>query len=252
MYYGHSQAVKDLTFNSTGKQFLSCSFDKKVNLWNTETGEILKTLKVDAIPTVVKFVPGNDNEFLVGLMNSNIEHYDLSDLEKPLQTYDHHVGCINALCIIDNGTKFLSTSDDKCIRIWNWKINIPVKTITHPTQYAISSAIVIPPLEDYIALQNMNNAIQFIDGKTNYKLKKKKFINDNVTGHKVDIDVSPDGKIVTAGDSKGFILFWDFKSGRLVRRLKVSDRLISSVKYHPQEPSKVASGGMDGKIYYCD
>lgn len=251
-YYGHLQSVKDVHFNSTGHQFLSCSFDKRVHLWDTETGEILKTLIMGAIPTVVKFVPGKDNEILVGLMNSNIEHYDLNDLGKPLQTYDHHVGCINALCMIDEGTKFLSTSDDKCIRIWNWGINIPVKTITHPTQYAISSAVAIPPSQDYIALQNMNNSIQFIDGKTNYKFKSKKFRNDNVTGHKVEIDVSPDGKIVTAGDSKGFILFWDFKSGKLVTKLNVSDRLINTVKYHPQEPSKVAAGGMNGKIYYCD
>ncbi|EGV61348.1 WD40 repeat-like protein [Yamadazyma tenuis ATCC 10573] len=252
-YYGHSQAVKDIAFNLSGDKFLSCSFDKKVILWDTETGTILKTIKVQAVPTVLKFNPNNDNEFLVGLMNSNIEHYDIEGTSHNLlQTYDHHVGSINALCVIQHGNKFLSSSDDKSIRIWSWGINIPVKTVTHPTQYAVSSALCVPPSEEYIALQNMNNAIQVIDGEGKFKFKKKVFKNENVTGYKIEIDISPDGKILVAGDSKGNILLWDWNSGKVVKKLNLSKRLISTVKFHPQEQSKVAAAGTDGAIYYCD
>lgn len=251
-YYGHSKSVKDIAFNSTGNMFLSCSFDKKVVVWDTESGRILHTLTLSSVPMTLIFKPDSDNEFLVGLMNSNIEHYAINETIDLIQTYDHHVSSINALCVVERGSKFLSASDDKSVRIWKWGINIPVKTITHPTQYAISSAIPIPPSESLIALQNMNNAIQVIEGEDKFRFKRKTFKNIHVTGYKIEIGVSPDGKILMAGDSKGQILFWDWSSGKLVRTLKVSKELISTVKFHPQEKSKVVAAGVDGKIFYCD
>ena len=39
-YAGHRQAVKDITFNNSGRQFLSASYDRYCKLWDTETGEV--------------------------------------------------------------------------------------------------------------------------------------------------------------------------------------------------------------------
>ena len=35
---GHSKAVRDISFNNTGTQFLSAAYDRYVKLWDTETG----------------------------------------------------------------------------------------------------------------------------------------------------------------------------------------------------------------------
>lgn len=35
---GHSKAVRDISFNNTGAQFLSAAYDRYVKLWDTETG----------------------------------------------------------------------------------------------------------------------------------------------------------------------------------------------------------------------
>lgn len=207
-----------------------------------------------AIPNVIKFNPNNENEFIVGLTNHKIEHYDLSvsNFEVPIQTYDHHLGAINSLTTIDNNNRFMSTSDDKTVRFWDWQINIPIKFISDPSQHSMPSAAIYPGGK-YIALQSMDNSIQVIQGHGKFKFNKNKwFDGHNVAGYGIDVEISPDGKIIMSGDSKGFGYFWDWKTCKLVNKLKVSDKPITCIKSHPQEASKVVMAGMNGHIYYCD
>lgn len=251
IFYGHTQAVKDVTFNSSGDQFLSCGYDKKVQLWNTETGDIIQTIRVKSIPNVVKFNPNNEKEFIVGLSNHDIEHYDLSrvDFDTPIQTYDHHLGAINSLTIIEDNKRFMSTADDKTVRFWDWQINIPVKFISDPSQHSIPKAVVYPG-GSFIALQSMDNSVHVIQGHGKYRFNNKKvFTGHNVAGNGIDLDISPDGKILVSGDSKGFVYFWDWKTCKVVKKLKVGDKVISCVKFHPQEVSKVVMAGIGGGIY---
>ena len=37
-FLGHSKAVRDISFNNSGTQFLSAAYDRYVKLWDTETG----------------------------------------------------------------------------------------------------------------------------------------------------------------------------------------------------------------------
>lgn len=251
-YYGHSQAVKDICFTSSGQKFISCGFDKRVIVWNTKTGSIEKSMVLEAIPNCLLLNPNNEHELLVALSNSKIHHFDLSSetYNDPIQTYDHHQSSVNFLMAVDSNKRFLSTSDDKSVRIWDWQINIPIKIISEPDLHSIPRGIV-SRFGDAIALQSMASSIDVVQGHGKFRTTAKKFRGHSVSGYAVDINISADGRVIMSGDSRGLAVFWDWNSGKLVKKLKVSTKVISCIEPHPQEPSTVVMAGLTGEIYIC-
>lgn len=250
-FNGHNQAIRDVIFNSAGDRFLSCSYDRWVILWDTESGEILHKVRVGAIPNVLLFNPNNMSEFLVGLSNRNIEHYEIQETMVLIQTYDHHLGAINSLTAIDGNRRFMSTADDKAVRFWDWHVNIPIKVISEPSQHLMPRAAVSPDGK-HIALQCMDNSVLVLQGHGKFRLNtKKRFSGHNVAGYGIGIEFSPDGKTLISGDSRGFVFFWDWKTSRMVTKMKVSPKVMSCVVAHPQEASMVAAAGISGEIYLC-
>lgn len=250
-YYGHTQAVKDVVFSADGLKFLSAGVDRKIILWSTESGEILHEVVVSAIPNSVIFNPNNENEFVVGLLNRHIDHYDMSAPEpgKPVQSYDHHLGAINTLLAVDKNTKFMSTSDDRTIRFWKWQVNIPAKIIADPTQHATPHAAV-HPTSNAILLQMMDNTVQTIQGSGKFKFNRaKSFHGHRVAGYGIQVAVLRDGEVVMSGDIGGNVFFWSWSSGKVMRKLKVSESYVSCVDVGE---CGVAAAGNSGDIYYCE
>lgn len=134
-----------------------------------------KTIETASTPNVVRFNPSNESEFIVGLLNHKIEHYDLVAIHNPIQVYDHHIGAINDL-LVDSET-FISTSDDKSVRVWKWQINIPIKVISDPSQFSTPSAKKHPKA-NYIALQSMDNSVKVIHSTGKYKWNKTNSLRD--------------------------------------------------------------------------
>ena len=61
-----------------------------------------------------------------------------------MQSYEEHLGSINTLTFIDNGKKFISTSDDKKIYLWEFGIPVVAKHISEPNMNSIASATMHP------------------------------------------------------------------------------------------------------------
>lgn len=73
-FMGHTQAVKDITFNNSGDKFLSASYDRYIKQWDTETGKCIQVFSNGKIPNVVKYNPDGDkqNIFLAGMQDKKI------------------------------------------------------------------------------------------------------------------------------------------------------------------------------------
>jgi pre-mRNA-processing factor 17 len=161
-YSGHTEGVRDINFSNDGRRFLSAGFDKVVQYWDTETGKVISSFPNKKIPFCVIFHPDDDKneQFLVGTSAKKIIQYD-GKSGKEIQSYDEHLGAINTLSFIDNNRKFVSTSDDKKIFIWEYGLPVVVKHISEPSMHSIP-AVSLHPNGKYFVGQSLDNKVKYI------------------------------------------------------------------------------------------
>lgn len=252
-YNGHRQAVRDIAFDNKGERFLSAGYDRYVKLWDTETGNCISRFTNRKVAYCVKFNPDNDkqNLFVAGTSDKKIVCWDIRSKEI-VQEYDRHLGAVNTITFVDDNRRFVSTSDDKSMRVWEWDIPVDMKYIADPSMHSMP-AVTLSPNGKWLACQSMDNKIMIFSALNRFKLNRKKtFEGHMVAGYACSLDFSPDMSYLISGDADGKLYIWDWKTTKVYSKFKAHDAVCISALWHPHETSKVATAGWDGTIKYWD
>lgn len=250
-YMGHSKAVRDISFCNDGTKFLTAGYDKNIKYWDTETGQVISTFSTGKIPYVVKLNPDDDkqNILLAGMSDKKIVQWDMNT-GQIAQEYDQHLGAVNTITFVDNNRRFVTSSDDKSLRVWEFGIPVVIKYISEPHMHSMPS-ISLHPNTNWLAAQSLDNQILIYSTRERFQLnKKKRFAGHIVAGYACQVNFSPDGRFVMSGDGEGKCWFWDWKSCKVFRTLKCHEGVCIGCEWHPLEQSKVATCGWDGLIKY--
>ncbi|KAJ2236733.1 hypothetical protein H4R99_002365 [Coemansia sp. RSA 1722] len=252
-YVGHSKAVRDISFAPDGNLFLSSSYDSTTKLWDTETGQCRQKFAVGGkkTPNVARFYPEDPNLFLVGQSDKKIVQWDIRANEV-VQEYNQHLGAINSLTFFDSGRRFISTSDDKSMRVWEFGIPVVIKLIADPSMHSVPS-VALHPSGKWIVGQSMDNRIVVYNADGRIKAHRRKEFTGHLTaGFACQPSFSPDGRFLTSGDSEGQVWCWDWQSARVVKKWKAHEKVTICTAWHPKETSRVATCSWDGTIKYWD
>nr|GMD84372.1 pre-mRNA-processing factor 17-like isoform X2 [Ipomoea batatas] len=250
-YMGHSKAVRDIWFCNDGTKFLTASYDKNIKYWDTETGKVISTFSTGKVPYVVRLNPDEDkqNVLLAGMSDKKIVQWDINT-GQITQEYDQHLGAVNTITFVDDNRRFVTSSDDKSLRVWEFGIPVVIKYISEPHMHSMPS-ISPHPNGNWLAAQSLDNQILIYSARERFQLnKKKRFAGHVVAGYACQVNFSPDGRFVLSGDGEGRCWFWDWKSCKVFRTLKCHDGVCIGCEWHPLEQSKVATCGWDGLIKY--
>lgn len=250
-FSGHEAAVRDICFTNDGKQFLSVSYDSFIKLWDTETGECIQRFSSGKIPYCAKFHPDRQHQFLVGQNNRRIVQYDLRS-GKVVMQYNEHLGAVNTITFVDNNRKFVSTSDDKKMMIWEYGTPVVIKHVTDPQMHSMP-ATALHPTEAWFACQSLSNEVLVYSSLDKCKAnRKKRFVGHDCAGFAAGICFSADGSMIVSGDALGRCFIWDWKKETVLWNHKVHDKVTIDVQWHPIEPSRLATCSWDGTIKLWD
>ena len=74
------QGVRDINFSNDGRQFLSSSYDRVVKLWDTETGQVIRSFGEGKMFFVAKFHPDPDkqNVLMAGCQDKKVYQWDIT------------------------------------------------------------------------------------------------------------------------------------------------------------------------------
>jgi pre-mRNA-processing factor 17 len=247
-YLGHSAGVRDARFDLEGRRFSSCSFDKRVLVWDAESGSCLADLTDGSTPFSSAWAPNDPNILLVAGANRKILQYDLRTKGIALE-YDHHLGPVNTILVIDGGRKFISTSDDKRILVWETGTPVPVRYVMDPSMHAVPAVAMHPSNTCFVAQSMDNTLLGYTCGEKVSRLTKKTFTGHVNAGFACVPSFSPDGRFLVSGDGEGTAWFWDWNNGRVLNKLKAhDDGPAIGTDWHPLEPSWVLTCGWDGVV----
>ncbi|GAA6036760.1 hypothetical protein JCM8097_003464 [Rhodosporidiobolus ruineniae] len=250
-FMGHSKAVHDVTFNNGGDEFLSAAFDRQMKLWDTETGQCKQAFSNGKIPYCIKFHPEQQSTFLAGMSDKKVVQYDIRSGEIT-QEYDQHLGPVNTITFVDDNRRFVTTSDDKTMRVWDFDIPVPIKLIADPSMHSMP-AVTLHPNGKWLAATSLDNYIDLFSADTFKQNRKKRFGGPTFAAYAVEPHFSPDGRFLSVGDGVGNVVFWDFKTSRIVGRLnKAHKQVIISHAWLPHETSKMITSSWDGLIKLWD
>lgn len=148
--YSRSDRVKGVDFHPTEPWLLSGLYNGSVNIYNHETGAIVKTFEVAEVPVrCVKFI-ARKNWFVAGSDDFQLRVFNYNTHEK-VAAFEAHPDYIRCLTVHPTASIVLTGSDDMTIKAWDWEKgwkNIQVSSyITHIlfcTEYSSRSTKATP------------------------------------------------------------------------------------------------------------
>lgn len=189
--------------------------------------------------------------FVCGTSDKKILTWD-TRANEIVQEYDRHLGAVNTITFVDQNRRFVTTSDDKSIRVWEWDIPVDFKYIAEPSMHSMP-AVALHPNNKWMACQSMDNQIMVFAVLNRFRQNRKKtFKGHMVAGYACQLNFSPDGSYLISGDADGKLCIWDWKSTKLYSKFKAHDAVCIACLWHPHETSKVVTCGWDGLIKYWD
>ena len=91
--------------------------------------------------------------------------------------------CGPQVTFVDEGRRFVTTSDDKTIRVWEYGIPVVIKYIADPSMHSVP-AVAVSPNNNWMIGQSLDNQIVTYSTKERFRQNRKKvFKGHNVAGY---------------------------------------------------------------------
>ncbi|GMY31571.1 WD repeat-containing protein 25 isoform X1 [Fagus crenata] len=241
----HNAAVKDVRWSQQGLSVLSCGYDCSSRLVDIEKGIETQVFREDQVVGVVKFHPDNCNLFLSGGEKGRLRLWDIRT-GKVVHEYIRSLGSILDVEFSINGKQFISSSDvsksnvsENSIIVWDVSRQVPLSNQVYVEAYTCP-CVRRHPFDPFFVAQSNGNYIAIFSSSPPFKLDKyKRYENHGVSGFPIKCNFSLDGEKLASGSSDGSVYFYNYRSSKLVTKIKAYEEACVDVAFHPIMPNSL-------------
>jgi WD40 repeat protein len=242
---GHKEVIRDIAWSPDGKILASTSFDGDVRLWDSITGQLIRTMPNIRTPTL-SWAP-DGSTLAVTDMGGTVQLRDLGTgqvihLLKPDVSYPSaHIAWS------PKGNLLASSSGSTCL-LWNISTGKIVQTFKFTKSFLSYTIPVWHPHGDVLAIANVGQPIQIYDAETGQLLHT---FGEHDIGS-INITWSRDGQLLASAGLPQ-IEVWNVATGRKLRTLEGHTGYVNSVSFS-YDNRLLASKSPDGtvQLWRCD
>ncbi|KIM61439.1 hypothetical protein SCLCIDRAFT_121865 [Scleroderma citrinum Foug A] len=242
--FSRSDRVKGTDFHPTEPWLLTGLYNGTVNIYNHETGALVKTFEVSTVPVrCVRFI-ARKNWFIAGSDDFQLRVFNYNTHDK-VASFEAHPDYIRCLAVHPTASIVLTGSDDMTIKAWDWdKQWKNIQVFDGHTHYVMNIAF-NPKDTNTFASACLDRTVKMWSlgsPHANFTMDA----HDKGVNY-VDFYPGPDRPyLVTTGDDKT-IKVWDYLSKSCVQTMEGHTNNPSFAVFHPNLPI-IISGSEDGTI----
>ncbi|KAJ3482906.1 hypothetical protein NLI96_g6658 [Meripilus lineatus] len=243
-FFTRSDRVKGVDFHPTEPWLLTGLYNGTVNIYNHETGALVKTFEVAGVPVrCVRFIP-RKNWFVAGSDDFQLRVFNYNTHEK-VAAFEAHPDYIRCLTVHPTASIVLTGSDDMTIKAWDWEKQWRcIQTYEGHTHYIMNIAI-NPKDTNTFATACLDRTVKM------WSLGSP-MANFTMEAHEKGVNYvefypgADKPYVVTASDDKT-VKIWDYLSKSCVQTLESHTNNVLFAVFHPNLPI-IISGGEDGTV----
>lgn len=263
----HTEWVMKVIHDDNNQQLISASFDQKINLWKSSTGDLTQTLK--GHEGIVRALARHPQQPILASAGDDrvIRIWDLNTYQqlRVLEGHENEIGCLS---FTPDGRYLLSASDDYSIKKWDINRNESLLTFKkhtrfvtclthHPylAQFASGSddaSIIIWSMDELkFNLKNNHTGVTCLiytpDGSQLISAGYDKTINvRNTSDYQLHysleapndgllcLSCSPDGKLLFTGGQDNYLRIWNLETRECIFFLEAHKSNILSLCLSPK------------------
>lgn len=242
--FKHNEKILHMVWGVDGKTITSISIDKNIRIWDTNSGEMLKSVykRFNCKPPIA-FSPDGRRYSTISSKDTVLIWGDLDyDHPSPLQGAFGRINCISW----SPDSRFLASgASDRSIRIWDTSDRILRLTLNHQSSNPL--LISWSPFKQLIASAASDNLIYIWD--SDFGSLRSKFV-----GHTAPVSCiawSPDGEMLVTGSDDKTVHIWDSTNGKLKRVLEGHTSGLKAVSFTPDSQILVTKANNCDVKFWC-